>query len=327
MTDVRISVVLPTRNPHRGRLDEVLAALARQTLPAPQWELCVIDNGSSPPLAPGDFAVSFARRIVREPRAGLLWARRRGIEETRGDYLVFIDDDTIPDAGFLAAAVAFMDAHPRAGTAGGRIDPRFETAPPPWIDSVAWLLALRNNGSESLEWSTESHTPFPYWTPIGAGLLARRAALVPGYLDHVGQNAATIERISWAGQGAGGTEDKDLVLHTLRAGWSTGYSPAMRLTHLVPGNRLQASYFETLLPRVQALWAQTQYAHGFAPRPPIHPATLPFRIAKAWLVLRAWQSPERRFGWLAMRGYLAGLAACHRHAVRYADPTGRATPA
>jgi len=319
MTDVRISVVLPTRNPHRGRLAEVLAALGQQTLPTPQWEVCLIDNGSSPPLTPGDFAVSFSLRIVPEPHAGLLWARRRGIEETRGDYLVFIDDDTIPDAGFLAAAVAFMDGHPRAATAGGRIDPRFEAAPPPWIDSVAWLLALRNNGPETLEWSVASGTPFPHWTPIGAGLLARRTALVPGYLRHMDENAAAIERLSWGGQGAGGTEDKDLVLHTLRAGWSTGYEPAMRLVHIIPASRLEASYFEALLPRVQRLWAQTQYAHGFASRPPIHPATLPLRAAKAWLVLRAWRSRENRFGWLAMCGYLAGLAACHRHPVRYAN--------
>jgi GT2 family glycosyltransferase len=327
MNKFRISVVLPTRNPHRGRLAEVLAGFARQTLPAAHWELCVIDNGSTPALQAADLAAPVPLRIAREPRAGLLWARLRGIRETHGDYLLFIDDDTIPDDNLLAAAVEFMDAHPRVGTAGGRIDPRFESSPPPWIDSVAWLLALRNNGPEPLEWHPDSGTDFPYWTPIGAGLLARRAALVPGYLDHVGRNAATIERISWAGQGAGGTEDKDLVLQTLRAGWSTGYAPAMRLIHIIPANRLQASYFETLLPRVQKLWAQTQYAHGFAPRPPIHPATLPIRIAKAWLILRAWRSPERRFGWLAMRGYLSGLAECHRHGVRYAEPTAPSTPA
>jgi hypothetical protein len=150
--------------------------------------------------------------------------------------------------------------------------------------------------------------------------------LEPGYLRHVEMNRTTIERISWQGQGAGGVEDKDLVLHCLRAGWPTGYCPDLVLTHVVPAERLQLPYLEKLLVAVQRMWARTLLAHGFAIHGPIHPATLPARKLKAWFAFKAWRSPTARLRWRGSCGFLEGLAAHHRDPVRYAPPDG-ATPA
>jgi len=319
MTVPAISVVIPTRNPDRDRLHEVLAALTAQRLPAENWEVCVVDNGSSPAISAADIGAVENFSVVREETPGLLAARLCGLHGSRGRYVVFIDDDTVPDRDFLVAAVAFMDAHPAVGTAGGRIVPRYLGETPPWIDTVSWLLALRDNGPAPLEWSVRDGTPFPHWTPIGAGLLVRRAALVPGYLRHVEANAAAIARLSWRGQGAGGVEDKDLVLYTLRAGWSTAYVPGMMLTHIIPASRLQLSYFEKLLPAVQQMWAQTLHAHGFENRPPIHPATLWPRKIKAWFAFRAWRSPSHKLNWLASCGFLQGLARNSVLRIRYTD--------
>jgi hypothetical protein len=314
-----ISVVIPTRNPDRGRLGEVLAALRRQELAAGIAEICLVDNGSSPPLTAAELDGAGWLQVVREERPGLLAARLCGLHQTTAPYLVFIDDDTVPAPGFLAAAVTFMDAHPRVGTAGGKILPRYLAPVPSWLAPVSWVLALRDNGPAPLEWSVQDGADLPNWTPIGAGLLVRRAALVPGYLQHVAAHATDIERISWRGQGAGGVEDKDLVLHCLRAGWSTGYTPDMMLTHIIPPGRMQLGYFEKLLPPMQKMWAQTLHAHGFNSHPPIHPATLPLRKLKAWFAFQAWRSPNHRLRWLESCGYLEGLAANHRHPVRYAQ--------
>lgn len=322
MSSPALSVVIPTRNPHRERLREVLAALERQTAPADAFELCIVDNGSTPALDRSEFP-EFTKHfaIVREEKPGLLAARLRGIGSTSGRYLVFIDDDTVPDANFVAAAIEFLDARPRIGTAGGKILPRYLAPPPEWIDTIVWLLAIRDNGPLPLEWSASDGGALPNWTPIGAGLLARRAALDPAYLRHVAAHAGQIERISWFGQGAGGVEDKDLVLHSLRAGWATGYCPAMVLTHIIPAQRLQLGYFEKLLPKVQEMWMRTVHAHGFAWLAPVAPWSLPLRKAKAWWSFRAWRSPAHRLRWLASCGCLDGLAAIHRDPVTY--PAGQ----
>lgn len=315
MTAPAISVILPTRNPERSRLDEVLVALRRQTLPNNSRELCVVDNGSTPALDAA--TLDGGLQVVREERPGLLAARLCGLHHTTGRYLVFIDDDTVPEPEFLSAAVAFMDTHPRVGTAGGKILPRYLAPPPPWLDPFAWLLALRDNGPETRLWSVGNGGGLPNWTPIGAGLLVRRAALVPSYLRHVEAHAAEIERISWRGQGVGGVEDKDLVLHCLRSGWATGYAPNMVLHHIIPAHRMQLKYFEKILPVLEKMWAQTLHAHGFESHAPIHPATLPLRKLKAWFAFRAWRSPGHRLRWLESCGYLEGLAANHRQPTRY----------
>jgi cellulose synthase/poly-beta-1,6-N-acetylglucosamine synthase-like glycosyltransferase len=320
MNRPRLSVVIPTRNPDPSRLAQVLRGLGQQSLPAREFEVCIVDNGSMPEL-PENVASGLSNAVVvRELVPGLLAARLRGIKASKAPHIVFIDDDTIPEENFLRAAAEFMDCNPDVGTAGGRILPKYLVDPPPWLAGFAWALALRDSGTAGLRWSAAQGGPLPNWTPIGAGLLVRREAVIGSYLQHAERHQALIERLSWAGQGAGGVEDKDLVLHTLRAGWTTAYVPAMQLTHLIPAGRLTVAYFEKLLPTLQTLWAQTIYAHGFAEHTPVHPATLLLRKAKAWIAFRAWRSTSNRLNWLAACGYLAGLAHCFRDGVRYPAP-------
>jgi hypothetical protein len=320
--NIRLSVVIPTRNPNLARLHEVLRALACQEFPLEQYEVCVVDNGS-------DSAVQAVQilglnvRVVREEASGLLWARLRGISSTSGPVIAFIDDDTVPDAHFVGTAARVMESDLELGTCGGKIHPRFLAAPPAWIDSVSWALALRDNGSDPLRWSADSGGEFPFWTPIGAGLIVRREAVVPDYIDHVKRHYQQILQISWKGQGCGGVEDKDLVLFTLRSGWATGYSPELILTHIIPPERLTEEYFGRLLPALGSMWMKTLHAHGLGERPPIPLWAVPLRKAKAWVSLRAWRSPRARLAWISACGKFDGLAANHSAVKVYPPPARR----
>lgn len=316
MTTPAISIVIPTRNPNRERLREVLEALLKQSLAPREWEICLVDNGSNPALRADDFQECTQIHIVSEEHPGLLAARLCGLTHTRGALIVFIDDDTVPNQDFLQAAVAFMEAHPQVGVAGGKILPRYLGQPPEWMNDFTWALALRDNGPDALEWNLSSGKPLPSWTPIGAGLLVRRTAVDPNYLRHVKAHGDQIAKISWKGQGVGGVEDKDLVLHCLRAGWSAGYAPEMVLTHIIPPTRMEYPYFEKLLPALEKMWSQTLHAHGFETYPPIRRWTLPLRKLKAWFSFRAWRSPAHKLRWLESCGYLEGLAE-NRLASRY----------
>ena len=98
-----VSVVLCTWNPRREILSRVLESLARQTLAAAEWELVVVDNASYPPVEvalPAGCEIQ-CRKVV-EPVVGLAAARIRGIREARGELLVFVDDDNVLDADYLA---------------------------------------------------------------------------------------------------------------------------------------------------------------------------------------------------------------------------------
>ena len=92
---VTVSVIIPTHNPHPGRLQRTLHALRAQTLSAAQWETVLVDNATTPALALADWTAhgSANLRLVSEPEPGLSHARRRGFLAGTGDFFVLVDDD------------------------------------------------------------------------------------------------------------------------------------------------------------------------------------------------------------------------------------------
>ena len=87
------SVVIPTHN-RKGGLLRTLSALEQQTYPADQFEVLVVDDGSQDGtyrLAARFFTFSFA--LIRQANAGATVARNHGARRSRGEILVFLDDD------------------------------------------------------------------------------------------------------------------------------------------------------------------------------------------------------------------------------------------
>jgi glycosyltransferase involved in cell wall biosynthesis len=104
---VSVSVILCTHNPRHDYLCRVLASLREQTLPAEQWEFLVVDNRSNQRLAEiWDISWHPRGRHIREDELGLTAARLRGIQESSGSLLVFVDDDNVLAPDFLDQAKA-----------------------------------------------------------------------------------------------------------------------------------------------------------------------------------------------------------------------------
>ena len=127
-----VSVILCTHNPRRDYLSRVLASLRGQTLPAEQWEFLLIDNASRQPLAETwDISWHSCGRHIRVDELGLTPARLRGIQESSGKLLVFVDDDNLLAPDFLDQATAISAWCPALGVFGaGVLEPEFETQPP-----------------------------------------------------------------------------------------------------------------------------------------------------------------------------------------------------
>jgi peptidoglycan/xylan/chitin deacetylase (PgdA/CDA1 family) len=104
----RASVVVVLHRPDDGVLDRVLAGLRVQTLD--RFELIFVDNG-------GGLARDAILRRVEAPGVWIELARNVGparardlaAAHARSDLLVFLDDDAVPDAGFVDAHVRCRD--------------------------------------------------------------------------------------------------------------------------------------------------------------------------------------------------------------------------
>ncbi|MER7797225.1 glycosyltransferase family 2 protein [Microbacterium sp. NPDC096154] len=165
----RISVVVATYRPGAG-LDRVLASLDAQTLPARDFEVVFVDDGS--PDATFERLQRLEReranvRAVRIENSG--WPSRPrnvGIEMARGDYVLFMDhdDELYPDG--LRAALALADR------AGSDVVNGKESR----TSSAAWGLAVFTHDRAHAEHETAPHA----LTPMTPHKLYRRQLL----MDH-----------------------------------------------------------------------------------------------------------------------------------------------
>ena len=96
------SVVIPTFE-RPDTLFQVLDALARQRNP-PDFEVVVVDDGSrdSTPERLAAYRAAYPFRFFSQKNCGPASARNRGIEQACGRIILFLGDDTVPEAPLLA---------------------------------------------------------------------------------------------------------------------------------------------------------------------------------------------------------------------------------
>ena len=234
-----ISVIICSHNPRAPYLRRVLDALRAQTLPAKDWELLLIDNASGEPLA-GQFDLAWQpnARHVRENKIGLTPARLRGIAESKGDLLVFVDDDNVLRADYLQACLKISADYPQLGAWGGSCLPEFEVEPT--AEVRPWLAGLL------IEKLSEPHiAKIPRGGPAlppGAGMAVRRAVAL-NYREQVLRDPLR-QALGRTGKKLAAGEDSDMALCSAAFNLGTGRFPELELTHLIPARRVTLEYLE-----------------------------------------------------------------------------------
>lgn len=126
MTDLDpvISVVVPTFE-RRASLDRLLRALEGQTLPRVQFEVIVIDDGSSDGTSEAlrHVVTTFDLRGLAQAHAGPAAARNLGVSLARGRLIVFLDDDVVPDPELLERHAAAHRENPDTVVVGPMLPP------------------------------------------------------------------------------------------------------------------------------------------------------------------------------------------------------------
>jgi len=98
-----ISVIVPAYNAG-DTLSSCLSALRAQSLPGAQYEVVVVDDGSTDGTA--DIARQFGARLICQQNAGPAAARNRGAQAARGQILLFTDSDCEPAPDWIEHMVA-----------------------------------------------------------------------------------------------------------------------------------------------------------------------------------------------------------------------------
>jgi glycosyltransferase involved in cell wall biosynthesis len=151
---VRVCVAVCTRN-RAAELKRTLQSLQTLDYPSSLTEFIIVDNCSADDTS--DIAASWCAqrgnaRYFHEPRPGLPFARNLAWQQADAELVVFLDDDALPETGWLRAiAQAYVCERDRDSSRhlaiGGRVKLRFPDSTPDvdqWLgdDMLGWLSKL-----------------------------------------------------------------------------------------------------------------------------------------------------------------------------------------
>jgi len=229
------SVLICTYN-RADLLGEMLQSLTT-VQSARTWDVIVVDNNSSDRTREvvETFATSFPvpLRYVFEARQGKSHALNTGIELSRGEIIVFTDDDVRVGPAWLDAACDTLDQQRDLDYTGGPVRPIWGAPPPRWLDQTRgdlWgTLAILDYGASPFVFE-ERHR-----VPLGANMAVRRTLI-----DRIGGFDPSLGR---RGRSLLGQEQAEFFARSRFSGARGAYVPEMELDHHVPHTRLTKQYF------------------------------------------------------------------------------------
>ncbi|MEM2002317.1 MAG: glycosyltransferase [Candidatus Methanomethylicaceae archaeon] len=95
---VKLSVIIPTYNEEKG-IEETLKSISSQTLPRSDYEIIVVDGGSTDRTV--EIASKYADLIVQQKSRGVGGARNDGVAVARGRIVIHTDADVIVRSDWL----------------------------------------------------------------------------------------------------------------------------------------------------------------------------------------------------------------------------------
>ena len=172
-------------------------------------------------------------RYFLETQQGLSFARNRGIQESRGDTLVFLDDDSYIQPNYLINLQHQLEVCPDADAFGGKIDPVFESGEAPkWLSkwNYSWVSAI-DMGDNVCQFKGKAF-------PIGANMGIKKAMLskIGVFNTELGRSKKNLM----------GGEEKDLFERIRQQGGSIYYFPDVAVQHVIPPSRTTIDYVKRL---------------------------------------------------------------------------------
>jgi glycosyltransferase involved in cell wall biosynthesis len=233
MQYIQISLVIATYNRAALLADALHSVAASRCANHGAIEVIVIDNNSTDSTRQTvedihSRGFPFKLRYVLETRQGISYARNRGIDESRGGYLAFMDDDQIIDKDYLSRLEpAFVSTG--ADCIGGPLKYYNNKALPNWLPTLLEGVGQYDIGNK-IKIMRPGDGIFR-----GGNMCFRRAAL----LD-IGQYDVSLGR---KGDSLEGGEENDMQQRLRAAHMKMVYHPDLIQYHYLRPERLTKRYW------------------------------------------------------------------------------------
>lgn len=228
-----ISIIVCTYN-REIYLPKMLNSVAQQDCNKDDFELIIINNNSTDNSS--EICQNFKKNnkinisYFLEERQGLSFARNRGIKESKGDFLVFIDDDAFLEKCYINELKKYLkDTEVDIGF-GGRILPYLECDLPRWMsDYLSPLMSIIDLGEKIKLFKG-------YKYPIGANMGVSRSIInrIGNFNEELGRTGTSMI----------GGEEKDFFLRIKKSKIPIYYFPKILVHHVIPAERLTIQFIK-----------------------------------------------------------------------------------
>lgn len=226
-----ISVIICTYN-RSASLKKSLDSLCSMKVPEGViWEIIIVDNNSHDDTR--NVVAEFKKNsglpvsYVIKTEQGTNFARNEGIKASKGNILLFTDDDVIVDIYWLDRCLCAFKVYDTA-CIGGQVLPLWEKPCPIWLTKELYhVVALLDLGNETVRLNKST---------VWGNNMAFKASVFEkyGYFDtSIGRKGEKL----FAG------DETTFIDKLIKGGEYVYHCPDMKVNHYIPGFRIKKSYF------------------------------------------------------------------------------------
>lgn len=229
-----LSVVVCTYNREKY-IGRCLQHLAKQESEVSTYEVIIVDNNSTDNT--NQICTSFVSQHAHfkyflETNQGHSFSRNRGIQESSGDIIAFLDDDAFVTSDYVSNLINFFSENHQAQAIGGKIDPIYEGGEPNWMTPFLLPLVAAQDMGENIK-------PFKGRAfPIGANMAFRKEVFKNYGLFNI--------ELGRKGSGLEGGDEKEVFLRLKSDNLPIFYVPSVKVEHIIPEKRVTREYIKGL---------------------------------------------------------------------------------
>ncbi len=263
----KISVIICTYNPNKKIFERCLKAISASMANITIAEIIIVDNNSTNAVSTENYVLDFLSlnrnaKVVIEKKQGLTPARLKGITESTGDLLIFIDDDNIIAPDFFEQGINVSKTNENIGAWSGQVLLEFEKEPEAWTKKYWGLLVYREFHEDY--WSNLPHLEATM--PCGAGLFIRKNVADFYYnLHETGLREIQLDR---SGKSLFSGGDNDMAGCACDIGLGVGLFHKISVTHCIPSFRVEKEYLLRLAGGIAASTIVLKSYRGIISNPP-----------------------------------------------------------
>ncbi len=233
---MELSIIISTYNNAQSLL-RTLRSVAEQEYDKSRWECVVVNNASTDntQTVVEEFIAQHPKlniRIVKEEQQGLSFARNRGISESKGLILVFIDDDETINKEFVSAYLDLFNNH-GAFVGAGVVRACYDSARPKWMSYYTEKMI-----ANPIYLGNKVVTITSSITPAGGNMAFNREifSLYGGFNTSLGRKGSELL----------GGEENDVFGRIRSLGERIFYTPNAIVYHHIADSKLTPEYFDKL---------------------------------------------------------------------------------